>query len=210
MFLCFYNEPQLQDTLLLWQRASDQPTIAERRGDVARITEAQSGETLAINVFGVRSWLKIEENGQVWLSPEQQQHVQQAIRNAGFEDTVVFKTTPNFVVGEVVTCAAHPDSDHLQVTTVAVGATETRQIVCGAPNVAVGQKVVVAQNQTVMPDGSVIWNGSLRGVASEGMLCSARELSLAAADAPRGILVLPDSALVGAPFNIDGTPQGAS
>ena len=67
-------------------------------------------------------------------------------------------------------------------------------------NVKAGQKVVVAKPGTVMPSGAIIWAGELRGVASYGMLCSARELGLENAPAKKGILVLDDAAPVGTPF----------
>ena len=74
------------------------------------------------------------------------------------------------------------------------------QIVCGAPNIEAGQKVVVAKPGAMMPDGMMIWPGTLRGVDSYGMICSARELHLPNAPAKKGILVLPEDAVVGEAF----------
>ena len=77
------------------------------------------------------------------------------------------------VVGEVVTCEAHPDSDHLHVTKVNVGGEALLDIVCGAPNVAAGQKVAVATIGTTLYFGEkpvVIKRGKLRGCVSEGMI----------------------------------------
>ncbi|MBA1393580.1 DUF4479 domain-containing protein, partial [Lactobacillus sp. XV13L] len=91
--------------------------------------------------------------------------------------------------------------DQLHVTTVAVGAGEEHQIVCCAPNIAQGQKVVVALPGTLMPNGQQIWPGSLRHVDSYGMICSARELNLKHAPQARGILVVPDNFTVGAAFD---------
>ena len=82
------------------------------------------------------------------------------------------------VVGKVMTCEAHPDSDHLHVTTVDVGGEELLQIVCGAPNCEAGILVPVATVGAKMPDGTVIKKGKLRGVESFGMLCSADELGV--------------------------------
>ena len=76
------------------------------------------------------------------------------------------------------------------------------QIVCGAPNVEAGQKVVVAKPGAVMPSGLIIRPSALRGVASSGMLCSARELGLADAPQVKGILVLDESAQTGEAFLI--------
>ncbi|MBP3730408.1 MAG: phenylalanine--tRNA ligase subunit beta [Mailhella sp.] len=95
------------------------------------------------------------------------------------------------VVGRVLTCENHPDSDHLHVCTVDVGGQEPLNIVCGAPNVAAGQLVPVAPVGATLPGGIVIKKAKLRGVPSFGMICSERELGLA--DDHSGILVLPEA-----------------
>ncbi len=84
----------------------------------------------------------------------------------------------NVVVGKVLTCAAHENSDHLHVCTVDVGEGEPLQIVCGAPNVAEGQLVPVAKIGAKLPGGHVIKKGKLRGVESQGMLCSGPEIGV--------------------------------
>ncbi|MBP5322116.1 MAG: phenylalanine--tRNA ligase subunit beta [Kiritimatiellae bacterium] len=101
-----------------------------------------------------------------------------------------------FVVGEVLTCDPHPDSDHLHVCKVSTG-TEVLQIVCGAPNCAAGVKAPLAKIGAVVPEGGFkIKKGKLRGVESYGMLCSARELKLS--DDHDGILILPPETKTGA------------
>lgn len=101
-----------------------------------------------------------------------------------------------FVVGEVLTCDPHPNSDHLHVCKVSTGK-ETLQIVCGAPNCAAGVKAPLAKIGAVVPDGGfTIKKGKLRGVESFGMLCSARELNLS--DEHDGILILPPETPTGA------------
>lgn len=101
----------------------------------------------------------------------------------------------DIVVGHVLTREDHPDSDHLAVCTVDAGQGEVLTIVCGAPNVAAGQKVPVALVGTIMPDGMVIKKAKLRGVPSFGMICSERELGLT--EDHSGIMVLPESFRVG-------------
>lgn len=105
------------------------------------------------------------------------------------------------VIAQVLTCEPHPDSDHLHLTTVDVGKEEPLHIVCGAPNVAAGQKVVCAQIGTKIWTSETefyeIKKGKLRGAVSEGMLCAADELQLGSDHA--GIMVLPDDAPVGMP-----------
>lgn len=102
------------------------------------------------------------------------------------------------VVGEVLTCEPHPNSDHLHITTVNVGQGEPLQIVCGAPNVAAGQKVVVATIGTILYDGDqsfTIKRSKLRGVESFGMLCAEDEIGVG--NSHDGIIVLPADTPVG-------------
>lgn len=111
------------------------------------------------------------------------------------------KDITKVVVGEVITCEMHPDSDHLHVCSVDVGEGEPIQIVCGAPNVAVGQKVPVALNGSTLPGGIKIKKGKLRGVMSNGMICSHEELGIEPSrlgyEPEYGILVLPEDAQIG-------------
>ena len=103
-------------------------------------------------------------------------------------------------VGKVLTCEIHPNSDHLHVTTVDLGKGEPSQIVCGAPNVAAGQKVIVADLGCVLYDGDkefVIKKSKLRGVESCGMICAEDEIGVGTSH--DGIIVLPDDAVVGTP-----------
>ena len=103
-------------------------------------------------------------------------------------------------VGKVLTCEPHPNSDHLHVTTVDLGKGDPSQIVCGAPNVAAGQKVIVADLGCVLYDGDqefVIKKSKLRGVESNGMICAEDEIGVGTSH--DGIIVLPDDAVVGTP-----------
>lgn len=103
-------------------------------------------------------------------------------------------------VGKVLTCEMHPDSDHLHVTTVDLGRGEAQQIVCGAPNVAAGQKVIVADLGCVLYDGDKefkIKKSKLRGVESNGMICAEDEIGVG--NSHDGIIVLPEDAKVGMP-----------
>ncbi len=103
-------------------------------------------------------------------------------------------------VGYVQTCEVHPNSDHLHVTTVDLGRGAVQQIVCGAPNVAAGQKVIVADIGCVLYDGDrefTIKKSKLRGVESCGMICAEDEIGIGSSH--DGIMVLPDDAVVGTP-----------
>ncbi|MGA2405977.1 MAG: phenylalanine--tRNA ligase subunit beta [Bacteroidales bacterium] len=104
------------------------------------------------------------------------------------------------VIGEVLTCKKHPDADNLSVTTVDIGASQPIQIVCGAPNVAVGQKVPVATAGTVVFKGDEsleIRKSKIRGELSEGMICAEDELGLG--NSHDGIMVLNKDAKPGTP-----------
>src|SRR5210317_1740374 len=105
------------------------------------------------------------------------------------------------VVGEVLTCEQHPNADKLKVTTVDIGNTEPLKIVCGAPNVAVGQKVPVATiGTTLYTDEGESWTikkGKIRGEESHGMICAEDELGLG--ESHDGIMVLDEKLKVGIP-----------
>ena len=103
-------------------------------------------------------------------------------------------------VGKVLTCEPHPNSDHLHITTVDLGHEQPSQIVCGAPNVAAGQKVIVADLGCILYDGDkefVIKKSKLRGIDSYGMICAEDEIGVGTSH--DGIIVLPDNARVGQP-----------
>ena len=101
------------------------------------------------------------------------------------------------VVARVLTCEMHPDSDHLHITTVDDGSAEPVQVVCGAPNVAAGQKVLFARIGTVLPGDFKIKKSKIRGVESFGMICAEDELGIGASH--EGIMVLPEDAVPGTP-----------
>lgn len=101
------------------------------------------------------------------------------------------------VVAEVLECEPHPDSDHLHVTKVDDGSAEPVTVVCGAPNVAKGQKVLFARIGTVLPGDFKIKKSKIRGVESFGMICAEDELGIGTDHA--GIMVLPEDSVIGTP-----------
>lgn len=101
------------------------------------------------------------------------------ITKAGINiEKVISNHIDNLVIGEVLECVEHPDSDHLHVCQVNVGSGELQQIVCGAPNVRKGLKVIVSLPGAVLPGDFVIKKSKIRGVESNGMLCALSELGL--------------------------------
>lgn len=208
MWLSFYNRNAVGDTLMLLRKELAREELAtETKGNVTRIFDKKTGETAAYNVFRVSDTFTPNDNGPVQLSEEEVEEVNNLIRIAGFADHIEVDRSPKFVVGYVRECAPHEDSDHLSVTQTEVDNGEVLQIVCGAANIKKGQKVVVAKPGAVMPDGLIIWPGELRGVASHGMICSARELQVANPTGRKGILVLPEDAETGSAFPVKTQPQ---
>jgi phenylalanyl-tRNA synthetase beta chain len=135
------------------------------------------------------------------LTPEE---LSKALTSIGLETGGIEKVQTikggleGLVIGEVLTCVEHPNSDHLHVTTVNVGAAEPLKIVCGAPNVAAGQKVVVATIGAVLYSGEesfTIKRSKIRGEESFGMICAEDEIGIGTSH--DGIIVLPADSIVG-------------
>lgn len=202
MWLSFYNQEGISDILLLTSGIADRYDVAiQTNGRVTQVTDTKKQQVIGYNIAGISEFMSFETAGQQLLTQEQQEEVKQLIQEVGFDgESLDLAPKDTLVVGYVESCVPHEDSDHLSVTQTRVSGDTVLQIVCGAPNVKAGQKVVVATPGTVMPNGGIIWEGELRGVASYGMLCSARELGLENASAKKGILVLNDDAVVGTPF----------
>ncbi|WP_313891547.1 YtpR family tRNA-binding protein [Psychrobacillus sp.] len=196
----FYNRAGIGDVLLIQLTPEKiEKVIMEVKGDVTLVKDEQSKEIVAINIFAFSKYATIETAGNVTLTGELVVTVQQALQTNGVEYTLTVDLSPKFVVGYVESLEQHPNADKLKVCQVNVGEA-TVQIVCGAPNVEAGQKVVVAKVGAVMPSGMLIKDAELRGIASSGMICSARELAIPDAPEVKGILVLEEQAEVGSPF----------
>lgn len=193
----FYNPQGVGDVAFLQIEPTDGAYDYNKKDDVVEIT--QDGQVVGFNIFNVSDKIKIEGNGHIKLTSEIIEALQQSINNSGFNYKLDTDLSPKFVVGYVETKEKHPDADKLSVLKVNVG-NETLQIVCGAPNVAAEQKVVVAKVGAVMPSGMVIKDAKLRGVDSSGMICSMKELDLPNAPQEKGIMVLNDDYEIGQAF----------
>ena len=144
------------------------------------------------------NWLK--DYLECGLTPEE---VAEALTSIGLEVDGVEQVEEipgglaGVIVAEVVECVEHPDSDHLHVTKLNTGDAELLQVVCGAPNVAAGQKVLLATVGTVLGEDFKIKKSKLRGVESFGMICAEDELGIG--ESHDGIMVLDPDAVVGTP-----------
>lgn len=196
----FYNAKGIGDTLIVNIKDIELDLRDfEKTGDVVRIFNSETNETVGYNIFHASSYGEIKDNGAVELTDDVKALIQEAFRKNGVQESVELENRPKFVVGYVEAKEKHPNADKLSICRVNV-CSETLQIVCGAPNVEVGQKVVVALIGAVMPSGLVIKQATLRGVESNGMICSAKELALPNAPEEKGILVLDDTYEIGSEF----------
>ncbi|HHE1047237.1 TPA: YtpR family tRNA-binding protein [Staphylococcus aureus] len=193
----FYNPKYVGDVVFLQIEPVEGELNYNKKGNVVEITN--EGNVVGYNIFEISKDISIEEIGHIKLTDELVNVFQKRISEAGFDYKLNADLSPKFVVGYVETKDKHPDADKLSVLNVNVG-NDTLQIVCGAPNVEAGQKVVVAKVGAVMPSGMVIKDAELRGVASSGMICSMKELNLPNAPEEKGIMVLNDSYEIGQAF----------
>lgn len=202
MLVSSYNNRAFEDLLVIQLKNTtvDEQSF-ERKGDITRLTDKETGEAVGFNFFKASEWVELKESGPVTLSEEDVASLNKALKEVGFEDELVADSSPKFVVGYVQECEPMEDSDRLSITQTEIDQGEVLQIVCGAANIAKGQKVVVAKPGAIMPDGMVIWPGELRGIKSVGMICSARELNLEVPEEKQaGILVLDDEVETGSVF----------
>ncbi|HDC9871328.1 TPA: DUF4479 domain-containing protein [Staphylococcus aureus] len=207
----FYNPKYVGDVAFLQIEPVEGELNYNKKGNVVEITNegnvvgynifeiTNEGNVVGYNIFEISKDITIEETGHIKLTDELVNVFQKRISEAGFDYKLNADLSPKFVVGYVETKDKHPDADKLSVLNVNVG-NDTLQIVCGAPNVEAGQKVVVAKVGAVMPSGMVIKDAELRGVASSGMICSMKELNLPNAPEEKGIMVLNDSYEIGQSF----------
>lgn len=193
MWIAFYNNQLAGDVLLLTKEtARGALPIVESNDDVTVIKDSTTNEIKSINIFNISSHVPMNDhNGPVTLSQEDQTVINELIQQAGFNQRIEMATDSKFVVGYVEVLEPVEGSDHLNKTQTRVNEDEVLQIVCGASNIAQGQSVIVAKPGAVMPNGMIIWPGELRGVQSNGMICSTRELDLTDIENEEGIWILP-------------------
>ncbi|MGL5541556.1 MAG: YtpR family tRNA-binding protein [Erysipelotrichaceae bacterium] len=191
----FYNHRSFPN---VWMIRCDERNVerTETKGDVTILYHQD-----AIVGYTVINAPAFSQDGYQMMDEALLQQINERFQHNGCEP-ILHDFTPYLLVGYVEECTAHPDSDHLHVCVVDVGSKKV-QIVCGAHNVARGQYVVAALENAVLPNGTLIQNGKLRGVESFGMLCSAYELGLIE-EKKKGILILGEDAVIGTAFNKRG------
>lgn len=196
----FYNPEGVGDILMVTIKDVDKQNRGyDRIGNIVRIFEQETKETTGYNIFDISHYIKVEEIGPITLTEELVHSIQKILYENDIEEKLQVDFSPKFVVGLVKEKEKHPNADKLSVCKVDIG-TKILQIVCGAPNVDAGQKVVVAKVGAIMPSGLHIKDSELRGVASSGMICSARELEIPNAPQEKGILVLNGNYEIGEAF----------
>lgn len=199
----FYNPEGIGDVLCVsLEEALPHEVSSKRVGNVAVIRLQQNGNPVGFNIFEASQYFQLEQKGNIPVTSQLLDKINALIHEAGIKWTLEEENQHFFVIGHVLQCEQHPDSDHLHVCQVDVGEEEAQQIVCGAPNVEQDQYVAVALVGAVMPDGMKIKKAKLRGVPSHGMICSARELGIADAPQERGIMVLSEPIQPGTPFSV--------
>lgn len=193
----FFNPTGVGNVAFLQLEQGEGPFEYERHGDVVVIKDNQ--KIVGFNLFEATNHLNIDGVGHIKLTETLFAEIQKMIDSTDLDYQIEADLSPKFVVGYVQSKEKHPNADKLSIVQVDVG-TETLQIVCGAPNIDQGQKVVVAKVGAVMPSGMIIKDAELRGVPSSGMVCSMKELNLPNAPQEKGIMVLDDHYQVGQPF----------
>ncbi|TMN21202.1 YtpR family tRNA-binding protein [Lentibacillus cibarius] len=195
----FYNPKAAGDVLIIPIKEGNRyDKMHENYGDVTKITD-EKGDLLGYNLFNASSYVSLDGKGKITMTETLLDQLKKAFAKNNLQDSLDFDLSPSFVVGYVKTKEQHENADKLSVCQVETG-DEQLQIVCGAPNVEAGQKVVVAKVGAVMPSGMKIKATELRGVPSNGMICSQKELGLPDAPEEKGIYVLDESYETGQPF----------
>lgn len=196
----FYNQAGIGDVLIIPIKEGNRYELKTETYDNLTRIASSSGEVLGYNIFDASKHFHLEgKNGAISLTEAFLEEIRTFIQEKGVDDPLEFDLSPKFVVGFVKAKSAHENADKLSVCQIDVGE-ETLQIVCGAPNIDEGQKVVVAKVGATMPSGLKIKPSELRGIASYGMVCSQKELGLPDAPKEKGIYVLDDRYQIGEEF----------
>ncbi|MEC5421893.1 DUF4479 domain-containing protein [Virgibacillus sp. C22-A2] len=197
----FYNPIGVGDVLIIPVKEGNRYELKHTTvADITKITTTD-GSLLGYNIFNASTHFDLKESGKITLTEELLSQLKALFKRSNLTDSLDFDLSPKFVVGYVKSKSPHENADKLSVCQVDVG-DEVLQIVCGAPNIDADQKVVVAKVGATMPSGLRIKPTELRGVPSNGMICSQKELGLPNAPKEKGIYVLEDTFTVGEEFSL--------
>lgn len=195
----FYNPKGVGDVLIVPLEDGNRYEVKhDTIGDITRITD-KNGKVIGYNIFQASEHFELADTGKITMTEELVGQLKELFNKNNLADSLEFDLSPKFVVGYVKNKSPHENADKLSVCQVDVG-NEMLQIVCGAPNIDADQKVVVAKVGATMPSGLKIKPTELRGVPSNGMICSQNELGLPDAPKEKGIYVLEDTYEAGEPF----------
>ncbi|MFV0556834.1 MAG: YtpR family tRNA-binding protein [Lactovum sp.] len=194
--IAFFNENIGKVLMLVLADSQGTKLKYERKGSITRVFREDTGQTVAWNFFDKT----FEKNGEIQLSDQEISKLEAEILKVGFSEQLETEASSNFKVAQIVEMVDHPDSDHLHICQVDIGEKNLVQIVCGAANAREGLKTVAALPISLMPNGTLIFDGTLRAIESKGMLCSAKELNLES-QGKIGIIELDSDLVVGSTFN---------
>ncbi|MDY2728252.1 MAG: DUF4479 domain-containing protein [Candidatus Onthovivens sp.] len=193
----YYNKEKLGDILFIVFNSNTNPNKVIKKDHCTILYKDE--KIVGINIFNISSIIKIKAKGFIpYINMDILNCINSILINEGVEK-LPYQDSSGFTVAQIVEIDEHPDSDHLHVLSVFNGK-DTLQIVCGASNVKVGMKVVLANLYAFMPSGQQILPAKLLGIESYGMLCSGRELNLDGYENKKGLLELDDSYDVGEDF----------
>jgi tRNA-binding protein len=196
-YALFYNRAFFGDLLMISFDGKAIPTSKIQNGDFVKIY--RKDELIGVNIFNFQKYAKIHADGLIPLPANALIDLINTILSENEIETLEYKNKSGFVIGKIISCEQHEESDHLHVLKVDIGS-EILDIVCGAYNVAIGENVVVATIGTTMFDGSIIEKGNLLGVDSYGMCCSEKELNLTKDQTKHGLLLLDENVKIGQDF----------
>ena len=203
MLITVYNKHWNDVLICIMDKGSGDQSYCQKE-DVVRIYDKKNNNTLGFNFLNIHKYINdIHGDGPISLNEYDIQSLNKHLSYLNFKDVLYLDNSPKFVIGYVTKCIPHPNSDHMHICTVDVGKGKTLQIVCGASNIAKDEKVVVSLIGAVMPSGKIIWPSKLRGINSNGMICSSYELGLTDHDEEHRILVINDDLKIGSKFNFN-------
>lgn len=192
----FYNPKFIGDVLML-RLGKGETSIFEKKDDLVILYDCQN-KIIGYNIFNAKNHFTSIKEGFIEVDEILVSELNKFLSLHQL-DVIVHDFSSKFIVGEIIELEPHPDSDHMHICKINLG-NEVTQIVCGASNVELNKKVVVATLGAVMPSGLIIQHSVLRKVESNGMLCSAKELKLENSQSTKGIILLDDSYVVGSAF----------